>query len=69
MMEKRLVELETKLAYQEDTLLTLNDVVSQQQQRIDQLEATLKLLVARVQRLSALAEATDPMVQEKPPHY
>lgn len=68
-IEQRLVELETKLAYQDDTVLALNDVVTRQQNQIDQLETTVKHLVARVQRLAAQAEASDPAVQEIPPHY
>lgn len=67
--EARLVDIETKLAYQEDTVLALNDVVSQQQKQIDQLETMVKLLVERIKLLSAAAETTGPMVDEKPPHY
>jgi SlyX protein len=68
-IEQRLVELETKLAYQDDTVLALNDVIAHQQKQIDQLETTVKHLVERVQRLAAQAESSDPAVQEIPPHY
>lgn len=68
-IEQRLVELETKLAYQDDTVLALNDIIAQQQRQIDQLETTVKHLVERVQRLAAQAEANDPAVPEIPPHY
>lgn len=68
MIEERLVELETKLAFQEDTIQALNDAICQQQKQIDHLEATCKLLVDRIK---ALATATDAAVptDEKPPHY
>ena len=69
MLEKRLVEVETKLAYQEDTVLALNDVVSQQQKQIDRLETTVRLLVERIQLLSAAAEVMGSAGDEKPPHY
>ncbi|MDD2768662.1 MAG: SlyX family protein [Methylococcus sp.] len=67
--EARLVDIETKLAYQEDTVLALNDVVSRQQKRIDQLEMTVKLLVERIRQMAAAAEAASPMADERPPHY
>lgn len=68
MLEKRLVDLETKLAYQEDTIQALNKVVCEQQKQIDQLEATCRLLVDRIKQLSFAAE-TGKVVDEKPPHY
>ena len=68
MIEERLVDLETKLAYQEDTIQALNQVVCEQQKQIDQLAATCKLLVDRIRQLSVPAE-TDAILDEKPPHY
>lgn len=68
MIEERLVDLETKLAYQEDTIQALNNVVCEQQKQIDQLEATCKLLIDRVGQLAAAADLGK-IVDEKPPHY
>ena len=68
MIEERLVDLETKLAYQEDTIQALNEVVCEQQKQIDQLAATCKLLVDRIRQLSVPAEM-DEILDEKPPHY
>jgi len=68
MIEERLVDLETKLAYQEDTIQALNEVVCEQQKQIDQLEATCKLLIDRIGQLSAAVDM-DKIVDEKPPHY
>ncbi|WP_045223325.1 SlyX family protein [Methyloterricola oryzae] len=68
-LTQRLVELESRLAYQDDLVVTLNDVVSRQQLQIDRLEATVRVLLDRVQRLSALAEGADPAAEERPPHY
>ncbi|MBP1150080.1 MULTISPECIES: SlyX family protein [Methylocaldum] len=68
MIEERLVDLETKLAYQEDTIQALNNVVCEQQKQIDQLEATCKLLIDRIGQLAAAAELGK-IVDEKPPHY
>lgn len=65
----RLIEIETKLAFQEDTVQTLNAVVCRQQQQIEQLEATVKLLIERYRQLSAQADDGDKPMHEKPPHY
>lgn len=64
----RLIEIETKLAFQEDALSALNEVVCQQQLQIDQLTATLKLLIDRYRSLSETQAGSKP-VDEKPPHY
>lgn len=68
MNEARLAELEFKLAYQEDAIAALNDVIYQQQQRIDGLEARLHQYRQEMERLLAQSPAADPG-QEKPPHY
>jgi|TARA_Y100000994_G_scaffold200387_1_gene170824 SlyX protein len=64
--EDRIIELETKLVYQEDTLQTLNDIVVEQQQRVLILEEGFKALVTRI---SALDSSNDSTVEEIPPHY
>jgi len=66
MSDDALVELETKLAYQEDTLQALNDALCRQQQRIDQLELQIKLVA---QRLEETVPAGDKASHEIPPHY
>ena len=68
MSEGRLVDIETKLAYQDQLLLELNDVVTDQQARIMHLEEQFRVLVDRVR---ALAEAPpgDEAASERPPHY
>ncbi len=68
MSEERLIELEIKVAYQEDLLQTLNTIVSEQQQKIAQLEASSQLLY---QRQQTLAENIDGHQQDNqpPPHY
>lgn len=68
MNEERLVDIETKVAYQEDTIMQLNDVVCQQQKQIAQLETTCKLLIDRIKEVSAAADAGKTEI-EIPPHY
>ncbi len=67
--EERIMELEIKAAYQEDLLQALNQIVSNQQQQIDRLEAICRLLSERMQNLlSEPGNSGDP-VHEIPPHY
>lgn len=66
-MEERLVELETRLAYQEATLQVLNEVVTRQQKQIDQLDSLCRQLLDRVAAAGGAARGT--AVDEIPPHY
>ncbi len=52
MQQEQFVELEIKLAYQEDLLQTLNKIVTEQQMQIGRLEETCKLLNERIKNLS-----------------
>ncbi|MDM8547772.1 SlyX family protein [Candidatus Venteria ishoeyi] len=66
--DERFINLETKLAYQEDTIQTLNDIVTRQQQQITQLEDDLKYLLTHLKSLTEnVQEIQD--THEKPPHY
>jgi SlyX protein len=64
--EDRFINIEIKLAQQEDLVETLNQAVYQQSRRIDQLEAMLAKLADHVRNLQ---EAGQQPVNERPPHY
>ncbi|MBM4190314.1 MAG: SlyX family protein [Betaproteobacteria bacterium] len=68
MCEERLVNIEIKLAYQEDQIEALNRTVYAQEQRLAQLET---VLVTLAQQLRTLSEAggEGPGASERPPHY
>ncbi|WP_305907253.1 SlyX family protein [Methylomarinum sp. Ch1-1] len=68
MSEERIIELEIKAAYQEELLESLNSIVAQQQQQIDKLEETCKLLHDKIESLSP-TEAGKALQDEIPPHY
>ena len=68
MNESRLIDIETKLAYQEDTLLKLNDIVCEQQQQIQKLEATNRLLIERFREITTTIDQEQDGDQT-PPHY
>lgn len=68
MSDARFLDIETKLAYQEDLLHALNRLVSQQQQQLDMLENTCRKLVERVVELSDELAANN-VIDAPPPHY
>ena len=68
MSEERFVDLETRLAHQDQLLHELNDVVTDQQAKIMQLEELCRSLLDRVRSLGEGLSAGDPG-DERPPHY
>ena len=67
--DSRLIELEIKVAYQDDLLQDLNKIVSQQQHKMSQLEATCKMLYERIKGLSTEGSPINEAIDETPPHY
>ena len=68
MSESRITELETKLAFAEDLLDTLNLAIIRQQRQIDNLQEQFRLLHQQVRDSQTDSEATTPR-EEIPPHY
>jgi SlyX protein len=68
MSEDRLVDIEVKLAHQEQLLIDLNEVVTGQQAKIMQLEELCGSLVDRVRSIGE-AMPGDGSQDERPPHY
>ncbi len=72
MSDQRLIEIESKIAYQDDTILQLNDVLCKQQDQIDRLDALTQQLLGRVRDLSensAGGASEFSAMDERPPHY
>lgn len=67
-MEERLIDLESRLAYQDQAISELNDAITNQQETIMKLERLCASLSAR---MAALAEALPAPGggDETPPHY
>ncbi len=66
--EDRFIDIEIKLAHQEDLVESLNQVVYQQSKRIDRLEGMLTKLADHV-RDNAASGGGAGTANEVPPHY
>ena len=53
-LEPRMVELETRQAFQDDTLQALNDVVVEQQRSIERLQLQVAALIKRLEDVQGL---------------
>jgi len=68
MSEERFIDLESRLAHQDQLLHELNDVVTAQQAKIMQLDELCRSLIDRVRAIGDGVSAGDPG-DERPPHY
>jgi uncharacterized coiled-coil protein SlyX len=68
MLEERLTEIELRVAFQDDTIQQLNDVIVRQQHDIEQLTEELQLLKQQMQIL-APSLVVDQSQETPPPHY
>lgn len=68
MIEERLINIETKITFQEDMVEELNKIVYQQQKKLDRLEAICESLVRHIESLAAERNEGAP-ANERPPHY
>lgn len=65
-MDDRIIELEKKSAFQEDTIESLNQVVIEQQKRLEQLEKRLKFVTDQLEGSDIIKKLED---EAPPPHY
>lgn len=68
MTDERLIQIEEKITFLEDTIEELNKTIYQQQQKIERLEDFSRELVAQIRALSE-AGNTGLAANERPPHY
>ena len=68
-LTERVEELESRLAFQEDTLVQLNDVIAAQDATIQGLLERLRELGDKYRDLSFELQGGNGGGNEKPPHY
>ncbi len=66
--EEAIVELQTKLAFQEDLLESLNQVIIVQQGQIAKLERTVESMIGQMHSMQSSIQ-DNRQQQEMPPHY
>ena len=67
-MENKIIDLESKLAFQDETINDLNIVITDQQNQLDQFREEIRLLNLRI---ASVAEASNVSGEKEapPPHY
>ncbi len=68
MSDDRLIEIETKVLYQEDTIEQLNQVICRQEEQIQRIQAAVMALTHNFKSLLDMNQEIRPG-HEKPPHY
>jgi len=71
-VDKRISELESRVAFQDDTVLRLNDIVAAQQADIDRLQMHIRDLASVLRNMRDNMNSggdESPPDSERPPHY
>jgi len=67
-LENRIIELETKISYQDHLLQELNEVITLQQKQIDRLEKDSRRMLEHL-KASHTSGIARPEEDVPPPHY
>lgn len=65
-LEERIVDLESRQAFQDDTIQALNDALVEQQKLIERLQVQIQALAKRQEEVSLFSASQD---EAPPPHY
>lgn len=68
-MDEQLIDLQTRLAFQEETIAELNKILTDQQRQLDKLQLEMNVVAQRCRELVDAIEAGPSATDEKPPHY
>ena len=66
-LESRIMELESRLAFQDDTIQALNDVLVAQQRELDRLQLQVAALARRQDEIAGQLDSAED--EAPPPHY
>ncbi|QGZ31888.1 SlyX family protein [Stutzerimonas stutzeri] len=66
-LEQRITDLEARLAFQDDTIQTLNDVLIAQQRTVERLQAQVGILARRQEDMQSRMGGEED--EAPPPHY
>ena len=68
-LKTALADVQSQVAFQDETVAALNDALASQQQEILLLRRQLELLKQRLDEQAGEAVSATPVTDEKPPHY
>ena len=66
-LEARVMDLESRVAFQDDTIQALNDVLVAQQNAVDRLQMQMAALLKRQEEMGGQFETSEE--EAPPPHY
>ena len=66
-LEARVMDLESRVAFQDDTIQALNDVLVAQQNAVDRLQMQMAALLKRQEEMGGQFESCEE--EAPPPHY
>ena len=66
-LEARVTDLESQMAFQDDTIQALNDVLAAQQRVVERLQLQMEALLKRQEEMVGQFESFDE--EAPPPHY
>ncbi|WP_454868914.1 SlyX family protein [Pseudomonas farris] len=66
-LEERVTDLESQLAFQDDTIQTLNDVLAAQQHVVERLQLQMTALIKRQEEMVGQFDSFEE--EAPPPHY
>ena len=66
-LEKRVTDLESQLAFQDDTIQALSDVLATQQRAVERLQLQMAALLKRQEEMAGQFETFEE--EAPPPHY
>ncbi|ATR82184.1 hypothetical protein CYD26_20615 [Pseudomonas sp. FFUP_PS_473] len=66
-LELRIMELESRLAFQDDTVQALNDVLVEQQRVVERLQLQMSALLKRYEEMVGQYQSAEE--EAPPPHY
>lgn len=68
-INEKIIEIETKMAFQEETIEQLNDVIINQQKTLDTLKQQVIQLNTKIKEESQQWQSDNNPADETPPHY
>lgn len=68
-MNDDIIDLQTRVAFQDGLLEELNQVLTSQQQQITRLEMTMGVMRSQIETMQSSQPEGEPVVEPPPPHY